>query len=71
MKTTNQYATLRAEMARAGISIGQLADRIGVSRNQLSRALSGTTPIRLQEANAIRRLFPGMSLEVLFDLNEA
>ena len=48
-----------------------LADRIGVSRNQLSRALSGTTPIRLQEANAIRRLFPGMSLEVLFDLNEA
>lgn len=67
MKSNIIFSTLRAEMARNEITIKQLASAIGVTRDTMSRKLSGSAPIYLNEAFLInKRFFPNLSLWDLF-----
>lgn len=67
MKTTNIYANLRAEMARLGIGVQDIATVIGVDRSTARRKLSGRGEFTLTEVRTISdTLFSGMSLRYLF-----
>jgi transcriptional regulator with XRE-family HTH domain len=46
-------ANIRAEMARRGISQAALAKKIGKSQAAVSARLRGTTPVDVNELNAI------------------
>ncbi len=62
------YANLRAEMARQGITVKQLAKLLGVSLKTASNRLSGKTEFTLSEALEINeKLFPDCDLSYLFD----
>ena len=61
------YPNLRAEMARRGVTISQLAAVIGVQLQTLSRKLNGGSEFTLTEAYAIKDyLGLTMPIEVLF-----
>lgn len=62
-----EYENLRAEMARANIGIGDIAETIGKNRDTASRKLAMKSPFLLAEAFAIRdKYFPGMEIGYLF-----
>lgn len=65
-----KYPNLRAEMARAGMTICSLSGALGMDRNRLSRKLSGRTSLSLEEAISIRdAICSRMSVEELFDIS--
>lgn len=61
------FPNLRAEIGRCQLTIGQMAQGLGMNRNTLSRKLRGEAPITLDEAFAMTNLFFfGKSIEYLF-----
>lgn len=61
------YKNLRAEMGREQLTIGSLAAGIDMNRDTLSRKLSNSSPIYLDEAFLIKEIFfTDKSLEYLF-----
>lgn len=63
------YPNLKAEMARNGITVDDIATEMGVSRRTASNWLNGST-IKHSTVLQIRdSLFPGLSVEYLFDLS--
>ena len=68
MRTATKYENLRAEMARKQLSTTEMADRLGMKRDALSRRLNGVSRLYLDEAKAIRDVFfCGYDIEYLFD----
>jgi len=60
------FANVRAAMAKANnMTIGELAALVDMNRDTLSRKLSMSTPINLDEALKIARVL-GSSVEELF-----
>lgn len=60
------FANVRAAMAKAdNMTIGELAERVDMNRDTLSRKLSRSTPINLDEALKVSRALNG-SVENLF-----
>ena len=61
------FSNLRAEMARGGLTIGDIAEKLSVSRDKLSRTLGNKSSIDLNTACKIRNtFFPELTLEYLF-----
>ena len=61
------FPNLRAEMARAALTIKDVADKIGVEKTWLENRLSGKTVMPIETAFAIwRECFPSISLDYLF-----
>lgn len=66
-KNTIAFANLRAEMARANLSINAMAPKVGMGRDTLSNKLRRKSPIALNEAYTIKHLFfPDCKIEYLF-----
>lgn len=51
------YSNLRAEMARHHLTIQSMAAGLKMNRDTLSRKLSGKSPLYLDEAFRIQRMF--------------
>ena len=61
------FSNLRAEMARSGITIQDIATALNVTRNTASNKLSQKSPLNLDEAFKIERtFFRGLELGYLF-----
>ncbi|MBU3205186.1 XRE family transcriptional regulator [Clostridium algidicarnis] len=61
------FSNLRAEMAREEITIGKIAEKVGVNRDTMGRKLSGKAPLYLNEAFVINRIFfPKENIQYLF-----
>ncbi|MCL2526956.1 MAG: helix-turn-helix transcriptional regulator [Defluviitaleaceae bacterium] len=61
------YTNLKAEMARQDISIKAIAESVGITRDTLSKKLRRKTPITLEEAYAINKIFfPDQDIKYLF-----
>lgn len=57
-RTSNiKYANLRAEMARKEIGVIEMSKTLGMNRDTLARKLSGKSPLYLNEAFDIQRIF--------------
>lgn len=67
-KTNNiAFENLRAEMARKQLSISELANALGITRDTLGYKLSRKRPINLDEAMYIaKEFFPEYDLFYLF-----
>ena len=62
-----QFSNLRAEMARIGVTIQDVADSIGVNRDTAARKLARKSPFTLDEAFRIeRKFFSGLGIPYLF-----
>ena len=62
-----EFSNLRAEMAREGITVQEIADSIGVNRDTAARKLSRKSPFTLNEAFIIeRKFFQGLGIPYLF-----
>lgn len=62
-----EFSNLRAEMAREGVTVQEIADSIGVNRDTAARKLSRKSPLTLNEAFTIeRRFFRGLGIPYLF-----
>lgn len=59
------YPTLRAEMARRGITQSRLAKKLGLSQNYFNQKMTGKRHLRLDEATIIADEI-GCSLDYLF-----
>ena len=60
------FKNLKAEMARSDVGIKEIADSIGITRYTLSNKLRRKTPISLDEACAINRIFfPDQNIKYL------
>jgi len=58
---------LKAEMARNGLVIDDIARAIGRANRATASKIRGESPFTFSEAKAVRdEFFPGMSLEYLF-----
>lgn len=67
------YNNLRAEMARHHLTIQSMAAGLKMNRDTLSRKLSGKSPLYLDEAFRIQRMFfPDLDVSYLFrqDVND-
>lgn len=65
--TTVKYENLRAEMARRKLTLKQISDAMHMNRDTLSRKLSGKSPLYLDEAFEVQKMFfPEMKVEYLF-----
>ena len=67
------YNNLRAEMARHHLTIQFMAAGLKMNRDTLSRKLSGKSPLYLDEAFKIQRMFfPDLDVSYLFrqDVND-
>ena len=61
------FSNLRAEMARKGITIQNLANELEISRQTASHKFSGKAPLYLDEAIKInKRFFPETTVDYLF-----
>lgn len=70
-KQSPTYKNLRAEMARSGVTITQIADLLGVRFATVSDKLNGRSRFFCDEAIHIKRsFFPNHSVEYLFDQDE-
>lgn len=66
------YENLRAEMARKNIVICDMSRQIGMNRDTLSRKLAGKSPLYLDEAFRIQKMFfPDVNIVDLFNKNPA
>jgi len=62
------FSTLKAEMARQDINIGQLAEKTGIPRQRLASKINGTRKLLMNEAVSIKKaLGIDMPLETLFE----
>ena len=62
-----EYANLRAEMARVGICIKDIAEKLEVTRGTIGDKLSRKRSISLDEVSLIKTtFFPEKSIEYLF-----
>ena len=65
-----KYPNLRAEMARRGIKVGDVAKTLNLSYSATYNKISGRTDFTLAELLIIkRRFFPDKTLDYLFDDN--
>ena len=69
------FRNLNAEMTRRGITRQELAKRMGIGYNTLSRKLNGVRSFTLEELNDIKDILHGikplkMDLDVLFEKSE-
>ena len=65
------YNNLRAEMARKGIKIKDLAELLGVRRSTVSDKINGKYRFYYEEASKIKKtFFPDLDLEYLFDSDD-
>lgn len=65
------YKNLRAEMARSGVTIGELAEFLGVRFATVSDKMNGRSRFFCEEAIRIKRkFFPAYSIEYLFDQDD-
>jgi transcriptional regulator with XRE-family HTH domain len=61
------FPTLKAEMARRGLTAVDVAEVIGISSKTAYKKLSGGSPFTLNETAKVRdRYFPAMTIEELF-----
>lgn len=66
------YKNLKAEIARSGMSVAEVAQKVGIKERTLRNHMTGRTPFTVGEAVTIRSLcFPDMSLDYLFDNSES
>lgn len=62
------YPNLRAERSRKGITIKNIADKLGLTSGTVSLKLNGKYPITLDEAKQIKEILNvDIPLEVLFE----
>jgi transcriptional regulator with XRE-family HTH domain len=62
------YRNAKAEMIRAGLTLEQVAEKMGITTSTLSLKLNGKSPITLIEAKLFKKLVGSdLPLEVLFD----
>lgn len=65
------YQNLRAEIARAGLSHAEIADRAGISPCTFSARMTGKRDWTFDEACRLKKLLgTKMPLEVLFERGE-
>lgn len=61
------YVNLRAEMAKNGVSVEDVAQTLGIHRNTATNKICGDTPFTIDEAFALRDArFPGYEVGYLF-----
>lgn len=64
----SRYKNLRAEMARNGVTIKQIAELLGVRFATVSDKMNGRSRFFCDEAIKIKRkFFPNLPIEYLFD----
>ena len=61
-----QYENLRAEMSRRNLMISDIAAALSVTRETAGKKLARKYGFTLHEAFLVLKLFPGLSLEYLF-----
>lgn len=62
------FPNLRAEMARKGVNVSDLAEQSGIATTTMYDKLSGRTKVTLDEASAIKTaLGVDIPIEVLFE----
>lgn len=66
MQQTTVVANVRAELARRRIKQGDVADKLGVSRQNVAQRLNGTVDFRISELIAIAELC-GITVAELVD----
>lgn len=65
------YPNVRAEMARQGLSVADLADSLNISLSTMYGKLRGQYPITLIEAKAIKKIVKSEDpIEKLFEYQE-
>lgn len=58
---------LKAEMAKANITVENIAEALGIHRNSASNKINGKSNFTIQEAFEIKTMFfPTLSLDYLF-----
>lgn len=63
------YSNVRAELARRGLTVVDLSNKTGIRYQSLTNKISGKTPLKLEEARAIKNaLGVDLPLEKLFEL---
>jgi transcriptional regulator with XRE-family HTH domain len=68
VKLLPHYKNLRAEMARKGVTLGQIAKLLNVRFATVSDKLNGRSRFFCDEALRIKRhFFPDFSIDYLFD----
>ena len=63
------FGNLNAEMARKKLTIKSLAQRTGISYESFKNKMSGSTEFKRNEMLAIKKEFPGCSLDYLFAID--
>ena len=61
---------LKAEMARRNLSSEKLAQLIGMRPNTLRQKIRGNTEFTIPEAQAIKKVFTGLTIDYLFEKGE-
>lgn len=61
------FPNLRAEMARNKMTAKQLSEAAGFTYESFKNKMSGSTEFKLGEMLAIQSIFPGCTLEYLFE----
>ena len=60
------FKNLIAEMARHGITRGELAKRLGISETSITNKMHGIRDWKLPEIIKITKMFPDVEFEKLF-----
>lgn len=67
-----RHSNLKAEMARNGVTVGAIAELLGVRFGTISDKINGRTNFYFHEARKIRdHFFPDLTLEYLFAVDHA
>ena len=61
------FPNLRAEMARNGLTLKTLSEKTGIKYETLKLKAKGTTEFVLPEMQSIKKVFPGCSMDYLFE----
>lgn len=61
------FPNLKAEMARHKLTAKAMSGMVGITYESMQNKLVGRTEFRLSEMKTIQGIFPGCSLEYLFD----
>lgn len=65
------YHNLRAEMARAGVKVSDLAEALDITEKTVSKKMRGETSFTIDECQIIRdTFFSGCTLDYLFKTGE-
>lgn len=60
------YPNLRAEMARSGVSVANIATALGVNKGSVYNWFNGKGDFNVGQAKTVVRMFPGMTFDYLF-----